>query len=152
MKYIKLQTWRFIIKFAIVDDEDYDLLMNNTWSLKVGYAGRTCPETNNHIYMHRVIMKTPTHLVVDHINGNKLDNRKSNLRNVTHQQNCFNSKKRFNKTGFTGVYCTGKVKRYYVNIRIKGEKTYLGDYSTPELAAEVYQNAAKQYQVIDDNP
>jgi hypothetical protein len=76
---------------TIVDDEDYDYLKGFVWRLNTtGYATRTSHSIN----IARVIMKTKKGEYVDHINGDKLDNRKSNLRNVTQQQNCWNKRKK----------------------------------------------------------
>lgn len=74
-------------KLTIVDDEDYDFLNQWKWSwLKNnwgGYAvrGTRCRKEHrqNMIYMHRFIINTTKGMEVDHVNGNKLDNRKSNL-------------------------------------------------------------------------
>lgn len=81
---------------AIVDDEDYDSLNNFKWRIHSGgYAVRNTSRKDGQrkiIYMHREIMKLKENeeFVVDHINHNKLDNRKINLRVCTQQQNNFN--------------------------------------------------------------
>ena len=84
---------------ALVDDEDYEMVSKYKWqeskAIRNGkyytsYAlGKTCGsnKTRKTISMHRLIMNTPPHLVVDHINHNGLDNRKENLRNVTQGEN-----------------------------------------------------------------
>lgn len=81
---------------TLVDDEDFEELNKWSWKLSTnGYAIR-CPsngKTENGRYkyttirMHRVIMRTPNGLETDHINGNRLDNRKCNLRNITRADN-----------------------------------------------------------------
>lgn len=83
-------------KFALVDDEDFEQLNKWSWKLSTnGYAIR-CPSNGKNenggykyttVRMHRVVMKTPRHLEADHINANRLDNRKSNLRNITKREN-----------------------------------------------------------------
>ena len=89
-------------KFTLVDDEDYEGLTRNKWCCsKSGYA--TCKKNNKTVYMHKVIMGNPT-LSVDHINGNKLDNRKSNLRLATHSNNTKNrSKNKTSNSKYKGV-------------------------------------------------
>ena len=80
-------------KVAIVDDEDYTWLMQWKWHSSYGYAmrrERTWSGKQKGIFMHRVVNKTPLGLETDHINRNKLDNRKENLQSVTHQENTCN--------------------------------------------------------------
>ena len=76
-------------KVVIVDDEDFEWLNQWKWLYNGGYAIRSVGPYKNrkHIRMHRLIMDTPDHLEVDHINWDKLDNRRSNLRNVTRSEN-----------------------------------------------------------------
>lgn len=72
---------------ATVDDEDYDALNAHRWRLHSGgYACRSVfsgGRGSDTILMHRVVMNAPPHLEVDHVHGNKLDNRKSQLRLIT---------------------------------------------------------------------
>jgi hypothetical protein len=77
--------------FALVDDDDFNYLSQFIWTLaKSGYAVRSKrrkePNSKN-LAMHRIIMDCQEGLVVDHINFNKLDNRKENLRIVTREIN-----------------------------------------------------------------
>jgi hypothetical protein len=79
---------------ALVDDEDYDYLMQWKWHFYKGthshYAVCSLPRKNGKrtgFRMHRLIMNTPPDLVVDHIDHNGLNNQKSNLRNCTKCQN-----------------------------------------------------------------
>ena len=108
MKKIKLTKG----KYALVDDADFSRLNQWKWCYNEnGYATRGTHKRINgerisiNYSMHRLINKTPDNLFTDHINRNKLDNRKSNLRTITHQQNCFNlSPGKRNKSGCRGVY------------------------------------------------
>ena len=107
IKYIPLN-WG---QFAIVDAADFDWLNRYTWRLTDGhagiyYAGRC--ERGKTILMHREIMQTPPGLVVDHINHNPINNRRSNLRNCTPEQNRRNRRATHTKSGFVGVYPYGK--------------------------------------------
>lgn len=80
--------------------------------------------------------------MVDHINGNALDNRRSNLRICTNAQNQCNSRAR-NKTGFKGVHHRGN--KYYAQITVNRKCITLGVYVTPEEAHAAYCKAALEY-------
>lgn len=75
--------------YALVDQEDYKALSQFKWYLsKDGYAARR--KGYGTTYMHRLVMNTPLGMSTDHINHDKLDNRKSNLRICTHAENMVN--------------------------------------------------------------
>lgn len=94
--------------------------------------------------MHRVILRTPNGTTVDHINGNKLDNRVRNLRLCNYSQNSANCKKYKNNTsGFKGVHRSGKSWR--AMIRVNYRLLSLGCFSAIEDAARAYNKAAKKY-------
>lgn len=82
--------------------------------------------------------------VVDHINGNGLDNRRKNLRVTTQMGNCANSRKPKNAAGYRGVFRrTGTYGvPYYAIIANCGKKRYLGQFHTAEEAAKAYDSAA----------
>lgn len=85
---------------------------------------------------------------IDHINGNKKDNRIENLRSCTRQENLYNSKKRKdNKTGYKGVvYCpVNPFRPYRAQIRVNGKRIYLGFYDNLTDAGEAYMRAAEKY-------
>jgi hypothetical protein len=83
-------------------------------------------------------------IMVDHINGDTLDNRKLNLRNVTKIQNSYNRKLNSNSsTGFKGVY--KRYNRYTARISVNGIRKFLGDFDTPEQAYEAYKTASAFY-------
>ena len=77
--------------FALVDDDDYDYLSQFIWTQGVsGYivrSKRRKEQSSQNLSMHRIITECPKGLTVDHINFNKLDNRKENLRIVTREEN-----------------------------------------------------------------
>lgn len=77
--------------YAIVDDEDFEFLNKFNWhKSETGYAVRC--EKRKTIRMHRLIVNCPDDMLVDHINGNRLDNRKQNLRICTFNENIRNRK------------------------------------------------------------
>ena len=135
-------------KIAIVDDEDFEWLSQWKWRLdSKGYAKRNQQkgEYLSHnkrgtIQMQRAIMNTPRGLDTDHINGNPLDNRKSNLRICTSQQNQFNQKAKFGASKYKGVSLNRG--RWRAQINIIGVKTHIGSFGTEEEAARAYDNAA----------
>ncbi len=136
----------------LVDDDDYDRLNKHTWRLDAyGYVVTSTPKPKVEgmptlLFMHRVVMGLdhgdPRR--VDHIFHVKTDNRKSELRICTNQQNGFNSKRRsHNKSGFKGVvrvYDRGLPWR--ASIVINKKQRYLGLFETAELAHEFYCLAA----------
>lgn len=80
---------------------------------------------------------------IDHINGDKSDNRISNLRECSKNQNGQNRPKLSNNsTGYKGVYVNPKSGKYISKIRINGELKYIGTFNTPEEAAKAYDNEA----------
>lgn len=130
--------------FALVDDCDFDSLSKFTWLMhNAGYAIRR-EEINGvqkNIRMHRQIMGFPDGKDIDHINRNKLDNRKDNLRVCTRLQNSKNQKlKPCNTSGFKGV---SKLKtKWQANIRNGKTFSYLGCFNAPKEAAQAYDRAA----------
>lgn len=96
--------------FALVDDHDFEWLNQFKWALDKGYAYGYVKE--KHVYMHSLILQTPKGMFSDHINRNRLDNRRENLRIVSHAEN------NKNRT-FTGVYFDKTKKRFYIQIKHK---------------------------------
>lgn len=132
------------------------------WYLKNGYPFNS----KLNISLHRFIKNPPNDMVVDHINRNTLDNRRSNLRVCTHTENVRNSGlSSLNTTGFKGVYYAKDVDKYRARLRCNGESVSLGYYSNPIDAAIAYDKKAieiygeyaftnfnrEDYIVLDDN-
>lgn len=90
---------------TIVDDADYEALSRHSWYLHNGYAyGRPGGRAGQKIRMHRYILGVDPLAFVDHINGDKLDNRRENLREVTKRQNNCNARVRSdNRARLKGV-------------------------------------------------
>lgn len=142
-------------EYTLVDDADYEWLNQWKWHLShYGYADRRqhLPSSRANqkfkmIKMHRLIMDTPDGLHTDHINGNKLDNRRSNLRICTPTQNQQNSKVRsHSKTGIKGVqFAYHDKKKFYARIHVNGKEVHLGTFNDITTASEAYNAAAKKY-------
>lgn len=137
---------------AICDWEDYELVKHYCWLLKTGkctsYAMATeitADGPQKKVMMHNLIMPPPVGMIVDHINGNGLDNRRSNLRFATNQQNGFNTppyRRKGKVSQFKGVHFEKQSKKYKAAIKIDGQIKTLGRYQTEDEAAIAYNLAA----------
>lgn len=124
-------------KFALVDADDFGGLSKHKWcAMRAKHTWYACRrEAGRTILMHRVIMKTPKGMVVDHKDRNGLDNRKANLRNCTWAQNNRNSGPRSPGTGFRGVRYDEERGKYVAAVRHKGGTLTLGEFDDPAEAA-----------------
>lgn len=131
---------------ALVDDEDFEWLNQWKWCYGHGYATRRQYIGNGKytgFRMHRLIvgLATGEGHQVDHINGDRLDNRRQNLRICDVSSNKANCEAYSNnKSGFKGVYKDGK--KYTAQIRVAGKIHYLGSFEDPVKASEAYKRAA----------
>lgn len=131
---------------TLVDDADYEYINQWKWFYKKtahgGYAVRNSDykkgKSRHSIWMHRVIMNTPDGFETDHINGDKLDNQRHNLRIVTKNQNQWNRQKQAGSSKHKGVYWNKKNERWHVQLQMNGKKIWLGYYATEEEAAQAY--------------
>ena len=133
--------------YAKVDDDVYDYLMQWSWHVQqskkgIYYASRTGSLAEGDLYkaqilMHRVIMKCPEGLVIDHINRDRLNNCTVNLRICTQSQNQMNRGiQSNNKSGYRGVSWNKGAWR--ARIKVGGKEKGLGRFKTKEAAYEAY--------------
>ena len=145
-------------KYTLVDDEDFEYLNNLKWCVSTyGYAGKSQyiknenkKATYTYISLARFLLESYgtdlTNKQIDHINLNKLDNRKSNLRTATRSQNKSNTKKRKDNTsGYKGVIWSRKDKRWEAKIGVNQHKKHLGRFLDKKDAAKSYNTAATKY-------
>lgn len=139
-------------KFAIVDDEDYESLLQFKWHAhKIGR--RIYAETAVHgiggkwigLYMHRFLL--PDSKEADHRNGDGLDNRRENLRTATSQENKrgFQRKKIGASSRFRGVIWRNDRNKWRAQITVSGKKIYLGFFRDEKDAAKAYDAAARKF-------
>lgn len=138
---------------AIVDAELYDELSKYKWHSHAGYAARTKKKKGvvTILLMHRIIMGiNDPKIIVDHINRNKSDNRRANLRLVNKSQNGMNRPK--DSDGNNAYKCIYKFhpkhkrkKPYYVQMTANGKKYHGGYFETPEQALSKYNEMARRF-------
>jgi len=127
--------------YAYVDAEDFEWLNQWHWRAHDGYAARQEKRNGKRtvVFMHRQIMKSSPGKVTDHINGNKFDNTRANLRNVTRQQNTHNKSKHAGGTSiYKGVSYDKRCHKWLARIYFAKEYYYLGSFATEVEAARAY--------------
>lgn len=134
---------RVLMQEVIVDPDDIDLFGNypcfilkqhkhyRYWGIKINGVKT---------YLHRAIMNAPDYLVVDHINGNTVDNRKENLRLCTNIENTKNLRKQSNgyTSNYKGVSFYARDSTWEVNVA----GHYFGRYLNEHVAAKIYNEKA----------
>lgn len=134
-------------KFALVDDVDFDRI--NAWKwcfLSSGYAVRRDVITNKFILMHRQIVNPASNEVVDHIDGDKLNNTRANLRVCNQTRNMQNSNRYHNNTsGYKGVSWSKQFRKWSADIQHNRKHVFLGYFDNVIDAARAYNTAAMKY-------
>lgn len=131
---------------ALVDDCDYDMVIKFKWRKTRGYALTRKPGEKTTTSMHRMILKTPKGLETDHINGNKLDNRRENLRICTTSENQRNRPiRRDSGSMFKGLSFDKRRMVFRAYICLNRKNMYLGTFSNSQMAYEARKQAEKIY-------
>lgn len=137
-------------KVALIDDEDLLKLSKYKWYAhkdgKTWYAERHSERVNgksHKIKMHRCIITPPHGMEIDHLNGDGLDNRRENLRVVTHRINLQN--RHDTKTSkYPGVSWDKNKQKWRADIRIDGKRHHLGLYRDEDIAGIIYSGACRE--------
>lgn len=131
----------------MVDDEDYEFLSQWKWAYdrSVGYAVSNRPTKDvrrgmsRKMYMHRMVLNTPDEYLTDHINGNRLDNTRSNLRICSQHENTYNSSShKKTSSNYKGVHWFKAYNRWQAYINFNGNRTNIGYFDSEEEAARAY--------------
>ncbi len=147
MKEIIVKSGKYGLKTIVVDDEDFESLSKHKWYAHTRTGNNWYAKASIFTYkkqfgilMHRIIMGCVNGdgVVIDHIDGNGLNNQKSNLRICTFKQNCVNRKKSTIKaysSKYLGVHCRKSTGRFIASMRIGTKTKYIGIFETEEEAA-----------------
>lgn len=139
-------------KQALVDNEDFEELSKYSWQANKFFrvsrrtSGKRCDE-RHYISMHRYIMGvTDPKVLIDHIDGNTLNNQRSNLRISTNSQNQQNRRKQLKcSSKYKGVSLDKRKEKWSSYIRINKKLKFLGYFHSETEAAQAYNEAAKKY-------
>ena len=133
-------------RYFLISKEDYDKISKHRWNVDSrGYWRDSCTGE----LLHRFILNLAGRgkdVYVDHINHNKSDNRRENLRIVTHQENNFN--KSFNKNSqskIKGVYWSERLGKWYAKIHYNRKSIHLGVFENQNDAIKARKNAEQKY-------
>jgi hypothetical protein len=137
-------------RYAIVDDSDYAKAMTTQWAPWKQSKGRTTYVVAylrtegrlRRIFLHRFILDAQPGTMIDHANGDGLDNRRENLRFCQHCDNMRNIHVIRARSGFKGVRRSRHGRSWQARIKTNRKETILGLFPSPELAAQAYDNAA----------
>lgn len=140
MKELKINSKKYGEFIILLDDEDYDMVLEKSLVIGIQNPNKTCKYARYYTrengkkksnLLHRLIVKCPDNSVVDHINRNTLDNRKCNLRTVSQRDNCQNNGNKHGQAGVGFHKASNKWRAYY---HIGDKQISLGYYNTREEA------------------
>ena len=133
-------------------ENDWAVALSQTWTRATdGYAKRYHEKAVNGKrlrwvdYFHRMVMNPNKDEIIDHINQDRLDNRRENLRVASKSLNAINSSKSRGKTSkYRGVFFNKRVGKFTARIKVDGKAKHLGFFSDEKLAGEAYLKAQKE--------
>lgn len=134
---------------VLVDETDLRALRFYHWRVHKTMSGRIYAATRNRftgkiLYMHRFLMKAPAGSDVDHIDGDGLNNQRSNLRLCSRKENVRNSRPQVGRSSrFKGVHLCPDSGRWHARIVVDGKKVHLGRFTREGEAAAAYNKAAR---------
>ena len=130
-------------RYFLIDKEDYNIVIQYKWGIDHdGYI------INKDIKLHNLVynQEIPDGYILDHINGNPCDNRKSNLRLSTHSQNSCNQKINSNNTsGHKGVWFDKKHNKWCASIKVNKKNNWLGRFDMYDDAVKAREKAEQKY-------
>lgn len=131
--------------WAVVDASDFDAIKNIAWTVDArGYVVGRPPNSVRPVTLHSLLMQVDTGMVADHINGDRRDNRRKNLRVCSQKENARNAASKNALSGFKGVSCTPNGK-WRARIMVDGKEVNLGRFVTKEEAGAAYNRAAIEH-------
>ncbi len=130
-------------KYAVIDIKDIELVTPYQWYFDGKYAATNLPEGRGKLRLHRLLINPETGLVTDHINGDRLDNKRNNLRMCSSSANNQNRPNN-NKNGYRGITWNKRRKKWVAQISIDNKNKGLGYFITKEEAAEAYNAVASK--------
>lgn len=149
---VPLHSRKYPDLYTLVDKEDADLVRRYRWFANPSgrngdlyVRGRIYDDGGKYVSLHRLLMQPSQREEVDHINGNTLDNRRSNLRVCTPSQNRQNQRRRDDTiSGFKGVALCRVTGRWKAQIKVDGRSFHLGMFKQARDAARAYDEAARE--------
>lgn len=131
-----------------IDYEDYEMVSQYRWvTNRAGYfVASLGSRDENHIFLHRMIMKPSDGEVVDHIDGDIRNCRRENLRICSNTENSRNANlSRNNQSGFKGVYWAADRGKWRAEITVDRKHIHIGSFDSAVEAAQAYDSAAEKY-------
>jgi hypothetical protein len=125
----------------LIDDEDYEMVSSKKWWAQRGYIYTSLHSPGEH-YLHRILMNTPEGMWTDHIDHNRSNNQKSNLRVCTPGQNLYNKPKHHGSSKYKGVSWFSRDSKWTARVTVNGKPKNLGYFDKEEDAAREYNRQA----------